>query len=68
MMSNLIAGAGIVVFSGLTAFYTQQTKEMYNASAGTEANSRMAWVPALNLYISFVALFQYLIQIFGQRN
>ncbi len=68
MMSNLIAGAGIIVFSGLTAFYTQQTKEMYNASAGGEANSRMAWVAALNLYISFVALFQYLIQIFGQRN
>jgi FtsH-binding integral membrane protein len=41
---------------------------MYNASAGGEANSRMAWVAALNLYISFVALFQYLIQIFGQRN
>jgi uncharacterized protein len=68
MMSNVIAGIGIIVFSGLTAFYTQQTKEMYNPAAGDEGNSRMAWVAALNLYISFVALFQYLIQIFGQRN
>jgi uncharacterized protein len=68
MASNVIAGIGIVVFAGLTAFYTQMTKEMYNPAAGDEGNSRMAWVAALNLYISFVALFQYLIQIFGQRN
>lgn len=68
MMQNMIAAAGVVIFSGITAFYTQMTKEMYNPAAGDEGNSRMAWVATLNLYISFVALFQYLIQFMGQRN
>lgn len=68
MMQNMIAGAGIVIFSGITAWYTQMTKEMYNPAAGDEANSRMAWSATLNLYISFIALFQYLIQFMGQRN
>ncbi len=67
-MQNMIAGVGIIAFSGLTAWQTQMMKEMYNPAQGAEGNSRMAWGAALNLYISFIALFQYLIQFMGQRN
>lgn len=67
-MQNMIAGVGIIAFSGITAWYTQMTKEMYSASAGEEMNSRMAWVATLNLYIAFIALFQYILQFMGDRR
>lgn len=67
-MSQILSYVGVAVFAGLTAWNTQITKEMYNPGMPEEAASRMAWMATLNLYISFIALFQYLIQIFGQRN
>lgn len=67
MMSNLIAGAGILLFSGLTVFQTQQMKEMYNPNTPAEYASRMAWAAALNLYISFIAMFQYILHFLNQR-
>lgn len=66
-MENMIAGVGILVFSGITAWQTQTMKEMYHPSAGDEANSRMAWSAALTLYISFIALFQYILHFMNQR-
>lgn len=66
-MQNIIAGVGIIAFSGITAWQTQAMKEMYHPSAGDEANSRMAWGAALNLYISFIALFQYILHFMNQR-
>lgn len=68
MMNMALSAVTVLVFSGLTAYETQATKEMYNASYGDEANSRMAWSAALNLYISFVAILQSLIHLFGQRQ
>lgn len=67
-INNVISIATIVIFAGLTAFETQQTKEMYNPAHGTEGNSRLAWMAALNLYISFIALFQSLLQLMGNRQ
>jgi FtsH-binding integral membrane protein len=66
-MSNVIAGIGIVAFAGLTAWQTQATKEMFNPAYGDEANSRMAWSSALTLYISFIAMFQYILHFLNQR-
>jgi uncharacterized protein len=68
MMNMALSAVSVLVFSGLTAYETQATKEMYNAGAGDEANSLMAWASALNLYISFIAILQSLIHLFGQRN
>jgi FtsH-binding integral membrane protein len=68
MMQTLISGVGLVAFSGVTAWQTQATKEMYHSSYGDDANSRMAWAAALNLYISFIAIFQYLLQFVGERE
>lgn len=58
MLSNIVAVVSLIAFAGMTAFQTQQMKEMYHESHGTEANSRMGWMAALNLYISFIAMFQ----------
>ncbi len=68
MMQNVIAGVGIIAFAGITAWYTQMTKETYSMSNGDEMNSRMAWSAALNLYIAFIAMFQYILQFMGERR
>ncbi len=68
MMQNVIAGLGLLAFSGVTAWQTQTTKEMYHPSHGDEGNSRMGWAAALNLYISFIAIFQYILHFLGQRE
>lgn len=67
MMSNVIAGVGIILFSGITVWQTQEMKEMYSPNTGKEIAARMAWAAALNLYISFIALFQYVLH-FMQQN
>ncbi len=68
LMQNVISGAAIIVFSGLVAWQTQSMKEMYHPGHGTEGNSRMAWSAALNLYVSFIALFQHILHFFGNRE
>lgn len=68
MMQIVISGIGLLAFSGITAWHTQTTKEMYHPSYGADANSRMAWAAALNLYISFVAMFQYILRLLNSRS
>lgn len=67
MMSNIIAGAGILLFSGLTVWQTQEMKMMYSPNTPAEYASRMGWAAALNLYISFIAMFQYILHFMQQR-
>jgi FtsH-binding integral membrane protein len=68
MMSQIIAGIGIIVFAGMTAWQTQTMKEMYNPNDDVEMASRMSWLSALNLYVSFIAMFQYILQFVGNRE
>lgn len=67
MMSNLIAGAGILLFSGLTVWQTHEMKQMYSPNTPMEYAERMGWAAALNLYISFIAMFQYILHFLQQR-
>ena len=65
---DLVSAIGILAFAGITAWQTQTMKEMYHPSAAGDANSRMAWSAALTLYISFIALFQYILHFVGNRE
>ena len=56
---------GVIVFTGLAAYDTQMIKETYAENAGVEANSKLAVFGALSLYLSFINLFQMLLQLFG---
>lgn len=67
-LMNMISVIGIIAFAGITAWQTQTMKEMYHPANGEEANSRMAWSAALNLYISFIALFQHILHLTANRN
>ena len=60
-----ISVIGVIVFTGLAAYDTQAIKESYAENAGIEQNGKLAVFGALTLYLSFVNLFQMLLQLFG---
>ncbi len=68
MMMFIISVVSVVAFSGMTAWQTQNMKEMYSAAHGAESNSRMGWAAALNLYISFIALFSHILHLIGNNR
>ncbi len=63
-----ISVIGVLVFTGLTAYDTQNIKEMYAESNGAEANQKLALMGALSLYLNFVNLFLMLLQLLGNRE
>ena len=66
-MMWVITYAGVLIFVGLTAWDTQQIKNMA-MTAPAEATGRLATIGALNLYLDFINLFLYLLRIFGNRD
>jgi FtsH-binding integral membrane protein len=70
-MMFAISAIGILVFAGLTAFYTQQIKSDYVAHAvhgDQEWLEKAAIDGALSLYISFLNMFQFLLMFMGQQE
>jgi len=68
MMHFVISVLGVVIYTALTAWDTQNIKESYHPSAGDESNNKMAVMGALSLYINFIMLFQFLMSLLGNRN
>lgn len=68
MMMFVISGAGVLIYTLMTAYDTQMIKESYSASYGDQANGKMAVMGALSLYINFIMLFQFLMTFFGGRE
>ena len=63
-----ISVIGVLVFAGLTAYDTQQIKEMYYAGDDGTVAGRKAVMGALRLYLDFINLFMMLLQLFGDRR
>lgn len=63
-----ISAIGVLVFAGLTAYDTQQIKEMYYEGDGSDVMGRKAIMGALRLYLDFINMFMFLLQLFGQRR
>jgi FtsH-binding integral membrane protein len=64
-----ISAIGVLVFAGLTAYDTQNLKNMYLYSdMNAEEASKMSVNGALSLYLNFVNMFQMLMNLFGQRE
>jgi FtsH-binding integral membrane protein len=63
-----ISVIGVIVFTGLTAWDTQQIKEMYYEGDGYEIASKKAVMGALRLYLDFINLFMMLMQLMGTRR
>lgn len=63
----IISFAGVIIFVGLTAWDTQQIKQMAQMMpAGQEG--RLATLGALTLYLDFINLFLYLLRFFGSSR
>src|ERR1700719_4770683 len=63
-----ISVIGVIVFIGLTAWDTQQIKEMYYEADGPEIAGKKAIMGALRLYLDFINLFMMLMQLLGTRR
>jgi len=68
MMYFVISIIGVLVFVGLTAYDTQNIKNMYYGGDSEEIGSKKALMGALKLYLDFINLFILLLQLFGQRR
>ena len=62
--------AGVVIFSGLTAYDLQKMKSFYAYSVrqGGQLEGNIAITGALTLYLDFINLFLFLIRLTGRRN
>jgi FtsH-binding integral membrane protein len=67
-MQFAISAIGVVIFAGLTAYDTQQIKEMYFEGDGEAVAGRKAIMGALRLYLDFINLFMMLLSLFGNRE
>jgi FtsH-binding integral membrane protein len=68
MMHFVISVVGVLVFAGLTAYDTQNLKRTYYAVSGTTIEESSAVMGAVQLYLNFVNLFQFLLQFMGDRR
>ncbi len=60
---------GVLVFAGLTAYDTQRLKNTYFEVAGNaEALAKVTIMGALSLYLDFINMFIFLMQLLGNRE
>ena len=65
----VVTYAGILIFVALTAYDTQKIKNMnIIGNEGTEEDRKEAIIGALTLYLDFINLFLFLLNIFGKRK
>lgn len=61
----IISIVGVLLFTGLTAWDTQQMKQIAAANLAPQLTDKLATMGALNLYLDFINLFLFLLRIFG---
>lgn len=64
----VISFIGVLIFAGLTAYDTQATKSLYYQVQSRDMLGKVAIMAALNLYLDFINLFQFLLSFMGNRN
>lgn len=67
----ITAALGLIIFAGLTMYDAQQTRAMFDMaerSGDSLMIQRISIICALNLYLDFVNMFLYLLQLFGSRD
>jgi FtsH-binding integral membrane protein len=64
VMQMVISALAIVIFMGLTAYDTQQIREMVS----TDSSPAAEVLGALTLYLDFINIFLSLLQLFGDKK
>ncbi len=70
-MHYAISCIGVLIFAGLTAYDTQRIKATYlehAAHGDSEWLGKAAIIGALNLYMDFINMFMFLLQLMGNRE
>jgi len=68
-LNLVISYAGVLIFTGLTAFDTQRIKRYsMGLDIDSEYGKKVAIMGALNLYLDFINLFLFLLRIMGDRR
>lgn len=68
MLQFMVSVAGVVVFTGLTAYDTQSIKEGYVEGSAADVAGKRAIFGALRLYLDFINLFLMLLRLVGDRR
>jgi uncharacterized protein len=63
-----ISAIGVLVFAGLTAYDTQDIKNMYYEADDADSMGKKALMGALRLYLDFINMFMFLLQFLGNRE
>lgn len=64
----VISLIGVLLFAGLTAYDTQRIKSLYFEVAGSDMIGKTVIMGALTLYLDFINMFTFLLQITGDRR
>ena len=67
-MALAISAIGVLLFAGLTAYDTQRIKSLYFQVAGTDMMGKVVIMGALQLYLDFINMFQFLLAFMGDRR
>jgi FtsH-binding integral membrane protein len=67
-MALAISAIGVLLFAGLTAYDTQRIKSLYFYVQGTEMVGKTVIMGALQLYLDFINMFQFLLMFMGDRR
>jgi len=67
-MAMAISVIGVLIFAGLTAYDTQKIKSTYFYVQGTDFVGKAVIMGALTLYLDFVNMFTFLLNLFGNRE
>lgn len=67
-LSLAISVIGVLLFAGLTAYDTQKIKSMYFYVRGTDFVGKSVIMGALTLYLDFVNMFTFLLNLMGNRE
>lgn len=64
---TIVCFIGVLVFALFTAYDMQNLKRAYAVTADDHQRNQLAVLGALHLYISFIAMFQYLLSLFNRN-
>lgn len=59
---------GVLIFTGLTAWNTQEIRQSFSPEETTETSSKKSIIHALTLYLNFINLFMMFLRLMGDRR
>lgn len=65
MVDYIFSIIGVIIFTGLTASDAQRMKDIYNNFGDQVSTNGLAILGALQLYLDFINIFMFLLEIFG---